>query len=295
MAALSANQCGFTDTNNGAPCTHRVAAGGTRCAAGHRVVTRAADLPDPSHEPTAEIPVVEPALDLDELHESAATEASAADTPSEGSAEPPKQPRVSKRAELRTNFRGRLTTKGGDLTAEDLLAYQSGGGSLEKANLNSVCLMGEDLTGFSFPKAKFHRANLAGCQGEDVSFVGARLWATQLYGAEFIGTPGVTGRPNFHRTELLEADLTRAKIHNADCSWACFRGANLTNASLQGSDLSNSDFTGATLKDCDFLGAKLDGARFDEGCEPAGFADVVRKRKTKAPTPTPAVEADTST
>lgn len=234
--------------------------------------------------------MVEPTLDIDELHEPATTEVPVTETAADDSTEPPKQPRVSKRAELRTGFRNRLTTKGGDLTAEDLLAYEAAGGTLEKAKLNGVCLMGEDLTGFSFPKARFHRANLAGCQGDDVSFVGARLWATQFYGAEFIGIPGVTGRPNFHRAEFLEADLTRAKIHNANCTWACFRGANLTNASFQGSDLSNSDFTGATLKDCDFLGAKLDGARFDEGCVPAGFADVVRKQKPAAPAPVAEVD-----
>ena len=264
--------CGFKDTKDGTPCTHRM--GAVRCAAGHPRRRRVL-IEDPSGEPTAEIPVVAPTVDAEDLAAPVTTELPVVSNSNMRST----SSRGAKQAQLRTGFRGRLTTTGGDLTAEELLAYESSKGSLEKANLSDVCLMGEDLTGLSFPKVKLYRANLTGCHGDDVSFVGARLWSTQCYGAEFVGIPGVTGRPNFHRAEFLEADLTRAKIHNANCTWACFRGANLTNASFQGSDLSNSDFTGATLTGCDFSGAKLDAAVFDAGCAPSGFGAVVRSRK----------------
>lgn len=95
------------------------------------------------------------------------------------------------------------------------------------------------------------------------------MWRTQLQQASLLWA-------NLHQAVMVrcdanEANFTGASLHRADLrlaklSGACLAGANLRGAKLCYSDLTGADLTGADLTGADLTGANLTGACIKAVC-----------------------------
>ncbi|MEH2423979.1 MAG: pentapeptide repeat-containing protein [Nostoc sp.] len=66
-----------------------------------------------------------------------------------------------------------------------------------------------------------------------------------------------TGKRDFSKAELGNADLQGINLKGSDLSYADLSEANLSSANLKGADLSFADLSQANLKDTDLRGALL--------------------------------------
>ncbi len=155
----------------------------------------------------------------------------------------------------------RLT--GACLTHADLSNADMGAAILIMADLSGSDLHGADLMGADLRGACLNGANLADANLAGTDFgVGSMATADPMI--RFTGTPAPA-----RRTELRDADLSRAlmrgaKLADCDLTGAELVDADLTGADLRGAILVATDLSGATLTSAELKGAVLSGARIDD-------------------------------
>ncbi len=145
--------------------------------------------------------------------------------------------------------------------------------NLSKADLKAAILMMADFEG-----ADLSQADLLGTDLRGACFNGANLAEANLAGADLrTGSLGAvstkrqpsSAMPLSRRTELIDANLSRAILVGSNLGNCDLTGAELVDADLSGADLTgailvSTDLSGATLKNTTLAGAVLCGALLDD-------------------------------
>jgi uncharacterized protein YjbI with pentapeptide repeats len=122
--------------------------------------------------------------------------------------------------------------------------------SLERANLRKASLRQSILT-----NANLRNANLtAACLDE------AKMLGTQLAGAEFYKAR--LSNADLRESDLSFASFLEAKLRGSNLACAKLSYASLQRADLRGCDLSDADLSNASVIDANLSGANLKGATF---------------------------------
>ena len=165
---------------------------------------------------------------------------------------------------------------GSDLTGANLPGANLNGSDLGAANLSGANLTGADLSGTYLSQAPdsrpvlLHGVNLTGADRTDANLCGARLpranlsqarlWRTDMHGADL--TDAVLSGSSLVEVDLVGATLRRVDLSSAELWFVNFTGADLSGVVLQStSNESGLDYVpGANL-----TGADLSGAYFRYG------------------------------
>ena len=146
--------------------------------------------------------------------------------------------------------------------------------NLSKADLKAAILMMADLEGADLSRSRSAR----GPDLRGACFNGANLAEANLAGADLrTGSLGAvstkrqpsSAMPLSRRTELIDANLSRATLVGSNLGNCDLTGAELVDADLSGADLTgailvSTDLSGATLKNTTLAGALLCGALLDD-------------------------------
>jgi uncharacterized protein YjbI with pentapeptide repeats len=106
--------------------------------------------------------------------------------------------------------------------------------------------------------------------GDEIDLIDANLTRARLFYANL--TYARLLHADLHDALLIDVDLTYAGLFHTDLSGANLSGANLTHSdltfvNLAGANLSNANLSAANLSHADLTGASLDGQKqLDEAC-----------------------------
>jgi len=126
-----------------------------------------------------------------------------------------------------------------------------------RPDLRKAKLANRDLSGVDLSNADLDFAELT-----SVILVGARLDGADMYRANLSPTPLEVGESRFVPTNLTDASLVGARLHDAALTYTLFVGADLTDAQLWWTHAFRADFSDATLVRAEITEARLHFARF---------------------------------
>lgn len=108
-------------------------------------------------------------------------------------------------------------------------------------------------------------SNLEGAQLDGANFDGARIWCSNLEGADLRNADVSDGwivASNLESANFAGANLRGAKILGVNLDGADFRGADLQDATLIAANFDRADFRGANLRGKSFVGVNMDGHKY---------------------------------
>ncbi len=136
------------------------------------------------------------------------------------------------------------------ITVHSLLNLKAAGAKLSFANLVEESLPGADLA-----RADLSGADLSGAEFTGCTLNGANLAQVRAPYADFCNVAAVES--DWYSSNLVGADMRRARLARAS-----FHSCDLRGADLRGADLRFADFRNCRLEDCRFENAETSGAMF---------------------------------
>lgn len=118
---------------------------------------------------------------------------------------------------------------------------------------------GIDLQGARFYASDLRNSNLSGANLQGVGFAGANLADSNLRNAnlKWSGLQAVLSDVDLSGAQIIESDLTKARLDDANFSGANLSGSNFTMARMWGTNLSAANIQGACFAGTDFFNTTM--------------------------------------